>query len=85
MVNVIKLRRGLNVNLIGKATREKIKLSEDNGLFGFMPDDFVGVIPKVVVHIGDQVKAGDALFVNKFFPEVKFSSPVSGTVMDVVR
>lgn len=85
MVNVIKLRRGLNVNLIGKATREKIKLSEDNGLFGFVPDDFVGVIPKVVVHVGDQVKAGDALFVNKFFPEVKFSSPVSGTVTDVVR
>lgn len=31
------------------------------------------------------MKAGDALFVNKQYPEVKFASPVSGTVREVVR
>ena len=41
--------------------------------------------PKVVVKEGDHVKAGDALFVNKQYPEVKFASPVSGTVREVVR
>ena len=50
-----------------------------------MPDDFEGVTPKVVVKEGDKVKAGDALFVNKQFPQVKFASPVSGTVREVVR
>ena len=50
-----------------------------------MPDDFEGVTPKVVVKEGDKVKAGDALFVNKQYPEVKFASPVSGTIREVVR
>ena len=41
--------------------------------------------PKVVVKEGDAVKAGDALFVDKLHPEVKFVSPVSGTVSMVER
>jgi Na+-transporting NADH:ubiquinone oxidoreductase subunit A len=39
----------------------------------------------VVVKEGDVVKAGDALFVNKLYPEVRFASPVSGKVCEVVR
>ena len=31
------------------------------------------------------VKAGDALFVNKQYPDVKFASPVSGQVSAVIR
>ena len=58
---------------------------ESNGKFALVPDDFEGVTPKVVVKEGDKVKAGDALFVNKQYPDVKFSSPVSGTVSAVVR
>ena len=50
-----------------------------------MPDDFTGVKPKVVVKEGDAVKVGDALFVDKLHPEVKFVSPVSGTVSMVER
>jgi Na+-transporting NADH:ubiquinone oxidoreductase subunit A len=38
-----------------------------------------------VVKEGDKVKAGDALFVNKAYPEVKFASPVSGTVTLIER
>ena len=58
---------------------------KSNGQYGLVPDDFEGVTPKVVVKEGDKVKAGDALFVNKQYPEVKFASPVSGTVREVVR
>ena len=84
MANVIKLRNGLDINLQGKATETKIQL-KSNGKFALVPDDFEGVVPKVVVKPGDKVKAGEALFVNKQFPEVRFASPVSGTVRDVVR
>ena len=38
-----------------------------------------------MVKEGDKVKAGDALFVNKLYPDVRFASPVSGTVREVVR
>ena len=84
MANVIKLRKGLDITLEGKAEEKKIQL-KSNGKFSLVPDDFEGVTPKVVVKEGDHVKAGDALFVNKQYPEVKFASPVSGTVREVVR
>ena len=84
MANVIKLRKGLDIHLQGKAEEKKIQL-KSNGRYALVPDDFEGVTPKVVVKEGDKVKAGDALFVNKQYPEVKFASPVSGTVREVVR
>ena len=84
MANVIKLHKGLDINLKGRAIEQKIQL-KSNGKYALMPDDFEGVTPKVVVKEGDKVQAGDALFVNKQYPEVKFASPVSGTVSAVVR
>ena len=84
MANVIKLSKGLDIHLQGKAEEKLIEL-KSNGQYALVPDDFEGVTPKVVVREGDKVKAGDALFVNKQYPEVKFASPVSGTVREVVR
>ena len=84
MANVIKLSKGLDIHLQGKAEEKLVQL-KSNGQYALVPDDFEGVTPKVVVKEGDTVKAGDALFVNKQYPEVKFASPVSGTVREVVR
>jgi Na+-transporting NADH:ubiquinone oxidoreductase subunit A len=84
MANVIKLCKGLDIHLQGKAEEKKIQLKSKNQ-YALVPDDFEGVTPKVVVREGDKVKAGDALFINKQYPEVKFASPVSGTVREVVR
>ena len=84
MANVIKLRKGLNINLKGKAKDVKINIGQ-SAEYALNPDDFIGITPKVIVHEGDVVKAGDALFVSKNDPAVKFASPVSGTVSAVVR
>ena len=84
MAKVIKLRKGLDVKLKGTASLETANVSCP-GEYALVPDDFVGVKPKVVVKEGDSVKAGDALFVDKLHPEVKFVSPVSGTVSQVER
>ena len=84
MAKVIKLRKGLDVNLKGKATKETATVNCP-GEYALVPDDFTGVKPKVVCKEGDVVKAGDALFVDKLHPEVKFVSPVSGTVSLVER
>lgn len=84
MANVIKLRKGLDVNLKGKAAKELFQV-ERSGVYALMPDDFTGMKPKVVVKENDTVKVGDALFVDKNHPEVKFVSPVSGKVKAVVR
>ena len=84
MANVIKLKKGLTVNLVGKPSAE-ITTPKASKVFGLAPDAFVGVKPKVVVKEGETVKAGDALFVDKLHPEVKFTSPVSGQVTAVQR
>ncbi|MEZ7712731.1 Na(+)-translocating NADH-quinone reductase subunit A [Segatella salivae] len=84
MANVIKLRKGLDINLKGKANFETIRRI-DSSEIALVPDSFGGVTPKVIVREGDCVKAGDALFVDKKYPEMKFASPISGTVKAVVR
>ena len=84
MTNVIKLRKGLDINLKGKAKEEKLAVAP-KGEIGLVPDAFTGLTPKVVVKEGETVKAGDALFVDKLHPEVKFTSPVSGKVVAVAR
>lgn len=84
MSKQIKLRKGLNIRLIGKA--DKILIPEERPeLFAVKPIDFPGLVPKMSVRPGDKVKAGTPLFFDKQRPEVKYTSPVSGEVLDVVR
>ena len=84
MANVFKLRKGLNINLKGKAEKKKV-LVANSAEYGLIPDFFSGVTPKLVVKEGDRVLAGDTLFVNKAYPQIGFASPVSGVVTAVDR
>ena len=84
MANVIKLRKGLDINLKGKPVAELLNV-KDSGIYSLVPDDFTGVTPKVVVKEQEHVMAGAPLFVDKNNPEVKFVSPVSGVVTSVER
>ena len=85
MANVIKLRKGLDINLTGKASKDVAIPVVQAAEYALVPAAFEGVTPKVVVREGDHVNAGDALFVNKACPEVKFASPVSGQVTAIER
>ncbi|KAA6335648.1 Na+-transporting NADH:ubiquinone oxidoreductase subunit A [termite gut metagenome] len=84
MTNRIKLRKGLDIRLKGKATEEYLSIKKPE-FYALVPDDFTGVTPKVVVKEQEYVMAGGALFVDKNHPEVKFVSPVSGVVTSVER
>ena len=84
MANVFKLRKGLNINLKGKAEEKKMTVCSSLD-YGLVPDFFPGVTPKLIVKEGDHVLAGDSLFVNKACPQVGFASPVSGVVEAIVR
>ena len=84
MANVIKLHKGLNINLKGKPARELFSVGPSEE-YALMPDDFYGMKPKLAKKEGESVKAGEALFYDKKHPEVKFVSPVSGVVTSVTR
>lgn len=84
MSKIIKLNKGLDIKLRGEAERKTTDcpLAAE---YAVMPADFEGVTPKMLVKVGDAVKAGTPLFFDKNHPEVMFVSPVSGTVAAVNR
>lgn len=84
MTEQIRLRKGLDIKLKGRAKKQTMPL-ELSKLYAIVPDDFVGVTPKMAVKAGDHVKAGETLFVNKNSEEVRFASPVSGIVKSIER
>ena len=84
MSKAIKIRKGLNIKLKGKAEKILVK-AEPSDKYAVKPTDFPGLTPKMLVKEGDAVKAGTALFMDKNRPNILFASPVSGTVEAVVR
>ena len=84
MSNTIKLKKGLDIPLSGKAAL-KIGLEVKPGIVALKPTDFRGLVPKLLVKEGDKVLAGTPLFADKMCQDILFTSPVSGTVQSIVR
>ena len=84
MANVIKIKKGLNIPLVGEADNVIINAAKSTR-YALIPDDFHGVVPKILVKSGEKVKVGTPLMCDKNRPEVCFVSPVSGEVTEVVR
>ena len=84
MHRVVKISKGLNINLKGAPVAEFTSVAPAK-FYALMPSDFTRITPKVVVKPEDKVKAGDPLFFDKENPELQFVSPVSGTVVAVNR
>jgi len=84
MSNDIRIKKGLDIKLNGEAekTVEQAIISNYSTI---RPEDFHGVTPKLVAKEGTLVKAGSTLFFDKSQETVKFSSPVSGKVVEVLR
>jgi len=80
----IRLKKGLNIQLVGEA-EQVYSTVNDATTYELKPSDFHGLTPKLAVKIGDKVKAGTVLFFDKYNEKVKFCSPVSGEVTDIVR
>ncbi len=84
MNKVIKLKRGLDIKISGAAAAEIGSICRPD-VFSIVPDHFAGITPKLEVREGDSVKAGQPLFHDKQFAEMRFASPVSGSVKAIVR
>jgi Na+-transporting NADH:ubiquinone oxidoreductase subunit A len=84
MSKTVKLRKGLDIRLMGKAD----SVVTDFVLPSFVaikPTDFHGLTPKMIVKEGENVKAGTILFYDKYNEQIKCASPVSGKVHAIVR
>lgn len=84
MSEVIKLRKGLNIKLKGSAEKALDKLPVP-ATVALKPTDFPGLTPKLSVKVDAEVKAGDALFYDKYHPEILFTAPLGGKVISINR
>ena len=84
MSNDIRIRKGLDISLLGSAEKQTKELPLSS-LYCLKPSDFHLVIPKLVAREGAVVKAGDTIFYDKRDERVLFPSPVSGTITEIVR
>ena len=80
----IRIKKGLDINLVGAAEQTTSKAVTSN-VYALNLNDFHGITPKMLVKQGAEVKAGEPLFYNKNNEAMQFVSPVSGELVEIVR
>ena len=81
---IFLLKKGYNIKIAGRAERVLVELPEPD-FVALQPNEFRGIKPKLTAMEGDIVKIGTPLFTDKANPDIKFVSPVSGTVDQINR
>ena len=84
MSNIIKLKKGLDIPLAG-APGLAVNRTVFPDTVAVQPSDFKGLNPRLLVREGDKVLAGSPVLADKKNPDILVTSPVSGTVKEVVR
>ena len=84
MSNTIHLSKGLNIPIKGVAAQKTVKTVTPD-VIAVKPTDFKGFLPRLLVKEGDSVLAGSPVMADKNRPEILLTSPVSGTVQQIVR
>ncbi len=80
----ISIKYGANLNLKGLASTE-LEVAKKSLNYGLNPDDFFGLIPRMLVKEGDKVSLGQPIFHDKNDESIKIVSPVSGKILEIVR
>ena len=80
----IRIKKGLNINLVGAAEKTLSKAVSSN-VYALNLDDFHGITPKMLVKQGAEIKAGEPIFFSKSNEKMLFVSPVSGELVEIVR
>ena len=84
MSNDIRIKKGLDIKLVGEASLTKSDAIKSN-FYSIKPEDFHGLTPKLLVKAGVKVKAGEPIFHDKSNDSIQFVSPVSGEVIEIIR
>jgi len=80
----IKISKGLDIPIAG-APEPIIEAGNSVRSVAVLGSDYVGLKPRMLVQVGDQVRLGQPLFADKRDPEVMFTAPGSGIVTAVNR
>lgn len=79
----IKLKKGFDLKLKGAILTPDVNSPAASSLYAIVPDDFAGIVPRLDKKAEEHVMAGEPIFHDKNFEQVKVVAPVSGTVKEV--
>ena len=80
----VSIKDGANLNLKGLASME-LEVANMSLNYALNPDDFFGLVPRMLVKEGDKVSLGQPIFHDKNNESIKIVSPVSGKIQEIVR
>lgn len=80
----IHIKKGLDIKLVGAASREIAPATSPKN-YRIQLEDFHGLTPKMLKKTGETVQSGEPLFCDKDRPEVVVVAPVSGLVQEIHR
>ena len=83
-MRLMKIKKGLDVPIAGEQ-EQKIHSGSNPKTVALIGYDYVDLVPKFAVQVGDRVKLGQLLFIDKKMPSVRFTSPGAGEVVSINR
>ena len=84
MSQTFVLKKGLNIPISGEAEL-RVSKTIAPGIVAVQPTDFKGFLPRLLVKEGDPVLCGSPVMADKKNADILLTSPVSGTVKEIVR
>jgi Na+-transporting NADH:ubiquinone oxidoreductase subunit A len=83
-MGTIKIKKGLDLPISGKP-EQKVYDGPRIHQVAILGEDYIGMKPTLQVAIGDKVKLGQVVFIDKKMPAVKYTAPGSGKVVGIHR
>ena len=82
--NMIKIKRGLDIPLAG-APAPVLDTSLSTRAVALLGPDYQGMKPTMAVQLGDSVKQGQLLFMDKKCEGVRYTAPAGGRIAAINR
>jgi Na+-transporting NADH:ubiquinone oxidoreductase subunit A len=83
-MGLIQIKKGLDLPISGEPV-QIVHPGKPVKKVAVLGDDYVNMKPQFAVSIGDEVKEGQLLFVDRKRPKIRFTSPGSGKVTEINR
>ena len=85
IMSTVRLKKGFDINLLGAIEGADVAFTAPPRSIAVVPDDFHGIIPRMEKKEGEHVIAGEPLYHDKNYEDIKVVAPVSGTLKEVRR
>ena len=84
-MSAIKTKRGLNLPISGGLSSQEIVAGPPIKQVAILPQEAVGIKPRLLVEVGDAVQIGTPLVLDKRSEKVMFTAPASGEIAAIHR